>query len=122
LQRISLIAALQGLIIRQVLNKTDSKSLRVLKMKKTITVTYNEVGIPYIPTKSNYTLSFQISPQGDEVEIIGNEEGLLLLSKALLGIAKMAEKDSTYHIHLDELYGLNNENKRFTIRKIPSEQ
>ena len=91
-------------------------------MKKTITVTYNEVGIPYIPTKSNYTLSFQISPQGDEVEIIGNEEGLLLLSKALLGIAKMAEKDSTYHIHLDELYGLNNENKRFTIRKIPSEQ
>ena len=86
--------------------------------KRSITVRYNEEGIPYITPKSGCYLSFQISPIGGEIEILGNEIGLQLLARSILGIAKMEEVDMTYHIHLDELYSLNKEGKSFVIRKI----
>ena len=89
--------------------------------KRSITVRYNEEGIPYITPKSGCYLSFQISPIGDEIEILGNEIGLQLLARSILGIAKMEEVDMTYHIHLDELYSLNKEGKSFIIRKIEND-
>jgi len=91
--------------------------------KRSITVRYNEEGIPYITSKSGCYLSFQISPIGDEIEILGNEIGLQLLARSILGIAKMEEEevDMTYHVHLDELYSLNKEGKSFVIRKIEND-
>ena len=89
--------------------------------KRSITVCYNEEGIPYITPKSGCYLSFQISPIGGEIEILGNEIGLQLLARSILGIAKMEEVDMTYHIHLDELYSLNKEGKSFVLRKIEND-
>jgi len=60
--------------------------------KRSITVRYNEEGIPYITSKSGCYLSFQISPIGDEIEIL-----------------------------VDELYSLNKEGKSFVIRKIEND-
>lgn len=85
--------------------------------KRSITVTYNTEGIPYIGIKSDCDLSFHVSPTGHEVEIVGNRKGLLLLARALLGMAKATAVTPTYHIHLDELYALNREGKSFVIRK-----
>ncbi len=85
--------------------------------KRSITVRYNEEGIPYITSKSGCYLSFQISPIGGEIEILGNKIGLQLLARSILGIAKMEEVDMTYHIHLDELYSLNKEGKSLLFVK-----
>ena len=60
--------------------------------KRSITVRYNEEGIPYITPKSGCYLSFQISSIGGEIEILGNEIGLQLLARSILGIAKMEEE------------------------------
>lgn len=48
--------------------------------------------------------------------IEGNQDGLLLLAKALLGMAEYVNSDG-YHIHLDDLYKINNADKTFTISK-----
>lgn len=93
----------------------------MLIKKRSITVRYNEEGIPYITPKSGCYLSFQISPIGGEIEILGNKIGLQLLARSILGIAKMEDVDMTYHIHLDELYSLNKEGKSFVIRKIEND-
>ena len=97
------------------------KALKYWWKKRSITVRYNEEGIPYITPKSGCYLSFQISPIGGEIEILGNEIGLQLLARSILGIAKMEEVDMTYHIHLDELYSLNKEGKSFVLRKIEND-
>ena len=103
------------------MSKTLLKRHWSIDEKRSITVRYNEEGIPYITPKSGCYLSFQISPIGGEIEILGNEIGLQLLARSILGIAKMEEVDMTYHIHLDELYSLNEEGKSFVIRKIEND-
>ena len=42
--------------------------------------------------------------------------GLLLLAKAALGMAETAREDG-FHIHLDDLYSINAEEKSILIRK-----
>lgn len=83
-------------------------------MKKAkIDIEYNENGFPVLERNGNPNLSFSlVSP--NELYIEGNQDGLLLLAKALLGMAEYENSDG-YHIHIDELY--NNADKAFTISK-----
>lgn len=83
--------------------------------KANIGIEYNENGLPIIERLGKPNLSFKlVSP--NELHIEGNQDGLLLLAKALLGMAEYENSDG-YHIHLDDLYKINNTNKTFTISK-----
>lgn len=85
-------------------------------MKKVkIEIDYNEYGFPILERLGNPNVSFRL---GDSNELIieGNKDGLRLLVKALLGMAEYENNDG-YHIHLDALYDINEENKVFTINK-----
>ena len=61
-------------------------------------------------------LSFTTHADGNELELTGNRAGLLLLAKAALGMAETIREDG-FHIHLDDLYGINAEGKSILIRK-----
>ena len=50
------------------------------------------------------------------MELTGNRAGLLLLAKAALGMVETIREDG-FHIHLDDLYGINTEGKRILLRK-----
>lgn len=83
--------------------------------KANIGIEYNENGLPIIERLGKPNLSFKlVSP--NELHIEGNQDGLLLLAKALLGMAEYENSDG-YHIHLDDLYKINNADKTFTISK-----
>ena len=43
-----------------------------------------------------------------------NENGLRLLAKAIVGLINY-QSDDGYHIHLDEIYDINTENKTINI-------
>lgn len=49
--------------------------------------------------------------------ITGNKEGLLLLAHALMGLAMMPERPENrgYHVHLDDLYEINDEGIDFIL-------
>ncbi len=87
-----------------------------MKKRKSISVGFNEENLPYLSIKKDTHLTFKISEDKNCVEIIGNKKGLRLMAKALLG---MAEKERTdgYHIHIDDLYHINKDNKEFIIKK-----
>lgn len=80
-----------------------------------IEIEYNKQGLPILERSGNPYLSYRLG-NPNELCIEGNQEGLLLLAKALLGMAEYANSDG-YHIHLDDLYKINNTNKTFTISK-----
>lgn len=83
-------------------------------MKKAkIEIDYNEYGFPILERLGNPNISFRLE-DSNELIIEGNKDGLRLLAKALLG---MDENNDGYHIHLDRLYDINEENKVFTINK-----
>lgn len=83
--------------------------------KANIGIEYNENGLPIIERLGKPNLSFKlVSP--NELHIEGNQDGLLLLAKALLGMAEYENSDG-YHVHLDDLYKINNADKTFTISK-----
>ena len=83
--------------------------------KANIGIEYNENGLPIIERLGKPNLSFKlVSP--NELHIVGNQDGLLLLAKALLGMAEYENSDG-YHVHLDDLYKINNTDKTFTISK-----
>ncbi|WP_285815478.1 hypothetical protein [Phocaeicola sartorii] len=83
--------------------------------KVKIEIEYNEYGCPIIEPEGQPNLSFRLDSP-NELYIEGNQDGLRLLAKALLGMAEYDGNES-YHIHLDELYKINNANKTFTISK-----
>lgn len=86
-------------------------------MKKArLEIEYNEYGIPILEKSGNPNLSFR-SGNPNELYIEGNRDALILLAKALLGLAE-CEVDYGFHIHLDELYGLNDTDKTVIINKI----
>ncbi|MFV0540945.1 MAG: hypothetical protein ACK5MZ_06865 [Aestuariibaculum sp.] len=95
-----------------------SKFIKILmKRRKNLSVSYNWEDIPHIPYQKKSYLTFGVSKNKRTIEIIGNKIGLKLMAKALLGIAE-TERDDDYHIHIDDLYKINEENKEFIIRKI----
>ena len=83
---------------------------------KYLTVRYNKHDIPYIKLAKRAHLTFNIN-NNEQIEIIGNDIGLKLLSRALLGMSGIC-KTNGYHEHIDDLYEINNENKSFIIKKI----
>lgn len=86
-------------------------------MKKAkIEIEYNENGFPILEKLGNPSLSFSLGSSSNELYIEGNQDGLRLLAKALLGMAEY-EKNDGYHIHLDDLYKINNADKTFIISK-----
>ena len=87
-----------------------------LKMKRVkIEIEYNKQGFPILEGSGNPYLSFSLGSPND-LCIEGNQEGLLLLAKALLGMAEYENNDG-YHVHLDDLYKINSADKTFTIGK-----
>lgn len=80
-----------------------------------IEIEYNKQGLPILERSGNPYLSYSLG-NPSELCIEGNQEGLFLLAKALLGMAEYENSDG-YHIHLDDLYKINNTNKTFTISK-----
>ena len=83
--------------------------------KVKIEIEYNANGLPILERLGNPYLSFRLG-NPNELYIEGNQGGLLLLAKALLGMAEYVNSDG-YHIHLDDLYKINNADKTFTISK-----
>lgn len=84
--------------------------------KVKIEIEYNENGLPILERLGNPYLSFRLG-NPNELYIDGNQDGLLLLAKALLGMAEYENCDDSFHIHLDDLYKINNADKTFTISK-----
>lgn len=80
-----------------------------------IEIGYNEKGFPIIERLGKPNLSFNLG-MSNTLHIEGNRDGLLLLAKALLGMAEYENSDG-YHIHLDDLYKINNADKTFIISK-----
>lgn len=83
---------------------------------KTLTIQLNDEQLPILPVEQDAHLAFAIHADGDELELTGNQAGLLLLAKAALGMAETLRKDG-FHIHLDDLYGINAEGKTILIRR-----
>lgn len=84
--------------------------------KANIEIEYNEKGFPIIERFGKPNLSFDLA-NPNELYIEGNQDGLLLLAKALLGMAEYENSDDGFHIHLDDLYKINNTDKAFIISK-----
>lgn len=83
---------------------------------KTLTIQLNDEQLPILPVEQDAHLTFAIHADGDELELTGNRAGLLLLAKAALGMAETLREDG-FHIHLDDLYGINAEGKTILIRR-----
>ncbi|MFR7408804.1 MAG: hypothetical protein ACLUTR_00785 [Ruminococcus bicirculans (ex Wegman et al. 2014)] len=83
---------------------------------KTLTIQLNDEQLPILPAEQGAHLTFTIHAGGDELELTGNQAGLLLLAKAALGMAETLHEDG-FHIHLDDLYGINAEGKTILIRR-----
>ena len=84
------------------------------KSKKNFSVTYNQYGLPIIKSKKNAQLTFQFETNKEVLHIIGNRVGLKLLAKTLFGLAE-TKKIGGFHIHIDDLYEINNEDKSFIL-------
>ena len=86
--------------------------------KANIAIEYNEMGFPIIEKLGKPKLSFRMSLENpNELYIEGNQDGLLPLAKALLGMAEYENCDDGFHIHLDDLYEISNADKTFIISK-----
>lgn len=83
---------------------------------QTLTIQWNDKHLPILPAEPGARLTFLTHAGGSELELTGNRAGLLLLAKAALGMAETIREDG-FHIHLDDLYGINAEGKSILIRK-----
>lgn len=83
---------------------------------KTLTIQLNQDHLPVLPAELGAHLTFTIHNNGNELELVGNKAGLLLLAKAALGMAETIRKDG-FHIHLDDLYSINSDRKSILIRR-----
>ena len=79
---------------------------------KTLTIQLNDEQLPIFPVEPEAHLSFTTHTDGNELELTGNRAGLLLLAKAALGMAEILRGDGS-HIHLDDLYSINNGEKKW---------
>ena len=78
-----------------------------------ISINYNKWGCPILEKNSKCYLSFT-SDNANNITIKGNEEGLRLLAKAIIGLIN-SQSNNGFHIHLDEIYDINKETKNFII-------
>lgn len=83
---------------------------------KTLTIQLNDEQLPILSAEPGAYLTFTIHNSGNELELTGNQPGLLLLAKAALSMAETLRGDG-FHIHLDDLYSINSERKSILIRK-----
>ena len=83
---------------------------------QTLTLQFNDEQLPTLQVESAANLTFRTCGDGNELVLTGNKEGLLLLAKAALGMAETHRRDG-FHIHLDDLYDINDEGKCILIRK-----
>ena len=83
---------------------------------KTLVIHWKAEQLPILPVEPEAHLSFTTHANGNELELTGNRAGLLLLAKAALGMAETIREDG-FHIHLDDLYSINSEEKSILIRK-----
>ena len=86
-------------------------------MKITLDVEYGSHGLPILQAEAGARLTAQ---KHDNVFTIkGNEQGLLFLARSLVSLAKLqASPDHEgYHIHLDDLYALNDDKIEFILAK-----
>lgn len=86
----------------------ESETLK--NIQHVIEVKYGKYGVPYIEPIQNACLI--VENKEKTYTIRGNAEGLMLLAKALVALARHSLNSATdgYHIHLDDLYELNDEN------------
>ena len=83
-----------------------------------VTIEYNANGLPVLtPTTDCY---LTVEKHDGEFTIKGNRNGLMLLARGLIGLANMdttgrGERNQGYHIHLDDLYEINDENVSIII-------
>ena len=83
---------------------------------KTLAIQLNDEQLPLLSAEPGAHLTFTIHNSGNELELTGNRAGLLLLAKAALGMAETIREDG-FHIHLNDLYGINAEGKSILIRR-----
>ena len=81
---------------------------------KTLTIQFNDEQLPILPVEPDVHLTFAIHQGGNELELTGNRAGLRLLAKAALGMAETLREDG-FHIHLDDLYRINDEEKSIIL-------
>ncbi len=86
-----------------------------MKKKKSIQVIFNENQLPIIKPTKNTHLTYDCNTDGS-INIKGNKKGLLLLAQAALGMAECERLDG-YHIHIDDLYEINSDDKSIIISK-----
>lgn len=85
------------------------------RSSKELIVEFGENGIPFIEPVEEARLEYSLSTDGS-LQLEGNKDGLLLLARALVGMAH-CEREEGFHIHLDDLYDLNESNASITISK-----
>jgi hypothetical protein len=78
---------------------------------------YGKYGLPIVRAEAGTKLLAQ--KHGNTFTIKGNRQGLLLLAYSLASLANMPELPGTegYHIHLDDLFSLNDEGIEFILAK-----
>ena len=82
---------------------------------KSLTVEFNKIGLPILLPDVDAQLDYKIESNG-VLEIEGNQKGLILLARSLLGVA-FCDVDGEYHVHLEELYKINSLGHQFILRK-----
>jgi hypothetical protein len=82
-----------------------------------IEVRVGQYGLPYVEPIEGAKLS--VRQHGQQFTIVGNAEGLLFLARNLVALATMRAVPGSegYHIHLDDLYALNEDGVELILRK-----
>ncbi|MGB1249873.1 MAG: Imm32 family immunity protein [Candidatus Promineifilaceae bacterium] len=82
-----------------------------------INLEYGSSGLPYVELFDKANLTAET--HGTAITICGNTDGLLFLAHQLVALAKMPVDSlkGGYHIHLDDLYGLNPHKIEFVLRR-----
>lgn len=82
-----------------------------------IDLKYGNKGLPYIEPIPGAKICAE--KHGNTYTIKGNAEGLIFLANTLVALAKMNNQPETegYHIHIDDLYEINDENIDFILTK-----
>lgn len=84
-----------------------------MNITEKISISFNKWGCPILDKSDDCYLSFKCN-NPKSITIMGNEDGLRLLAKAIIGLIHVQSNEG-FHIHLDEIYDINEENKNFII-------
>jgi hypothetical protein len=89
-----------------------------MREQYTVEIEYGSNGLPYV--ESVIGAKLRAAKHGNTYTIYGNSEGLLFLAHNLIALAKMKKQPEMegYHIHLDDLFELNDEGIDFILRAL----